>query len=130
MTTEHEQDIAFLVKRQREAGSCSFSNDRWTGMSSNAIVSVAYGGEQDAMPWDRGDYAACVRTVRRLPRHRRTTIVMDALRKAREHYLNQYPLHRSSLKRRAEHEAWERKKDEKRKRSDAYYARKSKKAST
>ena len=86
-----EQDIAFLLLRAGCAGSCSFSNDRWTGMSSNAIVSVAYGGKQNEMPWDRADYLACVRTVRRLPKHRKTPEVMAALWKAREHYLNHYP---------------------------------------
>lgn len=121
---EYEQDIAFLVARQREAGSCRFGGDRWTGMSSNAIVCVAYGGEQDAMPHDRGDYAACVRTVKRLPKHRRTKAVMQALRKAREHYLDNYPSHRSSIARRDERQKWQQQKDAKARRSERYYARK------
>lgn len=128
--TEHEQDIAFLVERQRAAGSCDFTSDRWTGMSSNSLVCVAYGGPQEHMPYDRGDYAACVRTVRRLPRHRRTAAVMAALRKARDHYLDRYPSHRSSLARSEERAKWEREREEKRKRSEAYYARKQRKAAS
>lgn len=105
--TEAQADIAFLLSRAMCAGSANFSNDRWTGMSSNSIVAVAYGGEQKAMPSDRSDYAACVRTVRRLPKHRRTEAVKAALRRAREAYLKNYPDHRSSLKRKAEQERWE-----------------------
>jgi len=89
--TPQEADIAFLLLRADCAGSCSFTSDRWTGASSNSIVSVAYGGEQKELPWDRSDYAACVRTVRRLPKHRVTPEVMAALRKAKEHYLSRYP---------------------------------------
>lgn len=126
--TEYEQDIAFLVERQRAAGSCDFTSARWTGMSSNAIVDFAYGGKQDAMPYDRSDYAACVRTVRRLPCHRRTTAVLNALWKAKEHYLNRYPSHRSSLDRRDERARWEKEKAEKQRRRDADYARKQRKA--
>jgi len=88
MTPEqYEADIAFLLLRAGSAGTVTCRPDRWTGMSSNALVSLAYGGEQKAMPWDRDDYAACVRTVRRLPRHRRTPTVMEGLRKARAAYL-------------------------------------------
>lgn len=109
MTPEEMQaDIDFLLLRAGSAGSCSFRSDRWTGMSSNAIVCLAYGGEQRAMPSDRSDYAACVRTVRRLPKHRKTPKVMDALRRAREAYFKNYPTHRSSLARKTEREEWER----------------------
>jgi hypothetical protein len=125
---QYEQDIAFLVTRQREAGSCTFSGDRWTGMSSNAIVCVAYGGEQDAMPWDRGDYAACVRTVKRLPRHRRTPAVMAALWAAKEHYLNRYPCHRSSFDRRAERERREKEEAARQKKREARWRRAQRKA--
>jgi len=97
MTPEQMQaDIDFLLLRAGSAGSCSFTSDRWTGMSSNAIVSLAYGGEQKAMPFDRSDYAACVRTVRRLPKHRKTPAVMEGLRKAKEAYLARYPHHRNA----------------------------------
>lgn len=125
---QYEQDIAFLVARQREAGSCTFSGDRWTGMSSNAIVCVAYGGEQDAMPRDRGDYAACVRTVKRLPRHRRTSTVMTALWLAKEHYLNNYPKHRSSIDRRDERVRREAEEAERQRKREARWRRAQRKA--
>lgn len=104
MLTEAQMsdDIKFLLLRAGSAGSCSFSSDRWTGQSSNAIVALAYGGEQTAMPADRADYAACVRTVRRLPAHRRTEVVLEALTKAREAYLSNYPSHRFPAAREAE----------------------------
>lgn len=88
---EAEADIAFLLSRAGHAGSCSFDKGRWTGMSSNSIVAVAFGGKQTALPADRGDYAACVRTFARLPRHRRTEAVKDALKKARAEYLARHP---------------------------------------
>jgi hypothetical protein len=108
--TEEQADIEFLLLRAGCAGSCPFTSERWTGQSSNSIVSVAYGGKQVDLPWDRSDYAACVRTVRRLPKHRKTPEVMAALKLAREHYLSRYPNHASSLQRRAEREEWERQK--------------------
>lgn len=86
-----EEDIAFLLARAGEAGSVHFTSDRWTGSSSNALVSLAYGGKQGAMPHDRGDYAACVRTYVRLPKHRKTPAVRRGLMKARVHYLAKYP---------------------------------------
>ena len=105
-------DIAFLLARSGHAGSCSFSPGRWTGMSSNAIVSVAFGGEQTDMPSDRGDYAACVRTFARLPRHRRTHAVKDAMRKARAAYLDRHPEDRFPAGRRAAQEDYERRRAE------------------
>ncbi len=110
--SQMQADIDFLLLRAGSAGSCSFSNDRWTGLSSNAIVAVAYGGEQTAMPWDRGDYAACVRTVRRLPRHRRTAKVMDALRTARAAYIKNNPRHQTAADRNAYYAELEAKREE------------------
>jgi hypothetical protein len=89
--TEQQADTAFLLARAGHAGSCSFAPGRWTGMSSNAIVSVAFGGEQTALPSDMSDYLACVRTFRRLPRHRRTPTVRAALKRARDAYTARYP---------------------------------------
>lgn len=86
-----EADVAFLVLRAKSAGSISFNDQRWTGQSSNALVDLAYGGEQTAMPSDRGDYAACVLTYARLPAHRKTEAVRAALKAAREAYLERYP---------------------------------------
>ena len=109
---ELNADIKFLLERSSEAGSCDFTNERWTGTSSNALVRFAYGGKHDCMPSDRSDYGACLRTVRRLPRHRRTPQVMAALREARRQYLLRYPGDESSLTRRAKRLAWEQKRRE------------------
>lgn len=118
LTTEQMQaDIAFLLLRCKCAGSCSFTNDRWTGMSSNALVAFAYGGEQDCMPSDRSDYAACVRTFRRLPEHRRTPAVREALQAARNAYLKNNPDDASSLKRREKRREWQEWRKRKRKRT-------------
>lgn len=108
-----QADIAFLLLRAGCAGSVSFTSDRWTGTSSNSIVGIAYGsGKDQDMPWDRSDYAACVRTVRRLPKHRRTEAVLAALAKAREAYLERHPEDRCSLERRRIHEEWDRERRE------------------
>ena len=105
MTPEQAKaDIAFLLMRSQSAGKVSFTNDRWIGMSSNALVALAYGGKQDAMPRDRGDYAACVRTYVRLPQHRKTPEVRAGLKLAREAYLARYP-HERTPQGRAEAEA-------------------------
>jgi len=124
--TPQEADIAFLLLRAGCAGSCSFTSDRWTGTSSNAIVTLAYGGEQKSMPSDRSDYAACVKTVRRLPKHRRTPTVMAGLRKARAAYLESYPEDASSLARRARRQKWEREREEKYARQQANFKRRMK----
>ncbi len=95
-------------------------------MSSNAIVSVAYGGKQTAMPSDRSDYAACVRTVRRLPKHRRTEKVLKALQKARVAYLKNYPDDAYSLVRRAKRQEWERQAEARRERERKSFQRRMK----
>lgn len=100
-------DIAFLLLRADSAGSCNFTNARWTGMSSNSLVAVAYGGKQRDFPSDRSDYAACVRTFVRLPLHRRTPEVRKALETAREHYLSRYPEDRYPAGRAEKRTAWE-----------------------
>ena len=123
---EMQADIDFLLLRSGRAGSCSFTSDRWTGMSSNALVSLAYGGKQDAMPHDRSDYAACVRTVRRLPKHRRTPEVLDGLRRARAAYLGNYPEDASSLVRRARRQEWEEEKRKRDEREKEYFRRRTK----
>ena len=104
---EAKADIAFLLSRSDEAGSCRFGGHRWTGMSSNSLVRFAFGGEHDRMPLDRSDYGACVLTVRRLPKHRRTPKVLKALWVAKAAYLENFPEDRSSLDRRAHRLAWE-----------------------
>lgn len=101
-----EADIAFLLARSASAGSVNFMPGRWTGMSSNALVALAYGGEQTAMPSDRADYAACVRTFWRLPKHRKTADVRAGLKIARDAYLANYPGDRFPGPRNAEAAKW------------------------
>lgn len=118
-----EADVAFLLLRADAAGSINFTNDRWTGMSSNALVALAYGGKQTAMPSDRADYAACVRSYHRLPRHRKTAEVRAALLKAREHYLSRYPEDRFPAARQAKRERWRAEEEAARKRRQRRYRR-------
>lgn len=101
-----EADIEFLVLRADDAGSCYFGEGRWTGASSNSLVTFAYGGKHSCMPSDRDDYGACLRTVRRLPKHRRTKKVMAALWKARASYLEGHPDDANALLRREQLRAW------------------------
>lgn len=81
-------DIAYLLNRACRAGHFSLSQARDFGASSNALVLFAYAGiEPTEWPRDRADYAACVRAVRKMPRHRRGPAVMEMLGKAKERYL-------------------------------------------
>lgn len=83
----NSEDIKCLFERAMEAGHCRLTGDRFTGVSSNAIFRLAYGGEPPGkreMPYDQSDYDACVRTVEKLPEHRRTPQVMEALERARQ----------------------------------------------
>ena len=77
-------DVAYLLNRAAQA---SYSkNDPWRdyGISSNAIVQYAYTGlEPTVWPSDRSDYAACVRAVRKMPKHRRTPQVLAMLLEAK-----------------------------------------------
>ena len=86
--TEHEADVDFLVHRAVLAGICRFSDShRDYGLSSNSIVSIAYGLmplEEQEMPSDRWDLAACERMWRKLPEHRKTENAVLAMDRARE----------------------------------------------
>ena len=75
-----EADTVFLALRCRLAGTFRPDRERDWGQSSNSLVAVAYGVGPLAMPSDWSDYAACVRVARRLPRHRLTPAIRDALR--------------------------------------------------
>lgn len=91
--SEVKADLDFLLARALKADSCSFSNERWTGASSNALVELAYTGKHNGcLPSDRSDYAACVRTFRRLPKHRQTEAVRAKLKEGRDYYRSRYPL--------------------------------------
>lgn len=61
----------FLLARSSHAGKCMFGGKRWTGVSSNALVAIAFGqeAESDSQPFDSADLAACYRTLIRLPDH-------------------------------------------------------------
>lgn len=61
----------FLLARAGHAGKCMFGGKRWTGVSSNALVDIAFGvaPERDSRPYDGADLAACYRTMMRLPAH-------------------------------------------------------------
>jgi len=73
------EEVAFLLARSGQAGKFTFGGKRWTGVSSNALVSIAFGEPEEALPSDSSDLAACYRAVMRLPMHRRTDAVFDHL---------------------------------------------------
>ena len=79
-------DVYYLLQRAAGAGHLRFDAQRDYGVSSNALVAYAYTGVEPTewqWPSDRSDYAACVRAVRKMPRHRRTPQVLAMLRKAK-----------------------------------------------
>ena len=80
-------DNSFLLARSMKAGSCSFREGRDTGISSNSIVAIAFDviklNEQE-MPNDKADLAACIRAFDKLPYHRRTKDALEALKRAKQ----------------------------------------------
>lgn len=79
-----QEDIDFLLHRATATGSVAFGDDgrRFTGVSSNELVRLAYTGEHrgdDYMPRDHSDAGACARTWAMLPAHRQTTRVHQKL---------------------------------------------------
>jgi hypothetical protein len=85
VSIKHDQDIEFLVKRAGNASRISFTEERDTGMSSNSIVSIAYGYEQlenQIFPSDMGDLKSCRNMWKNLPEHRKTDIAIEALKRA------------------------------------------------
>lgn len=99
-------DIAFLAARAGMTGAFVCDKHRSWGMGSNAIVALAYGGVQTALPYDWSDYAACVRAVRLLPRHRRTPEVYAALMRARAEVIQRYPDYANGALRKIQREQW------------------------
>lgn len=80
-------DIDFLAKRQQKASSISFYGERDTGVSSNSIVSIAYGVaklEDQSFPSDLPDMIACENMWKKLPAHRKTGDGLTAMERARE----------------------------------------------
>jgi hypothetical protein len=100
---ELREDVAFLLARSGHAGECMFGGKRWTGISSNALVSIAFGEPGEAVPSDSSDLAACYRTVMRLPRHRRSDEVFDHLEAGERHVESEYE---GSIKRARENTEW------------------------
>lgn len=87
-------DVDFLVARSGHAGSCSFSDGRETGMSSNSIVAIAYGKlplENQVLPSDWSDLNACERMWLKLPKHRKTLDAITALARASREVNAKYP---------------------------------------
>lgn len=85
--SQMQEDIDFLLERAGKAGGVSFMEPRDYGKSSNALVELAYGGTvpgDDQMPRDKADILACMRAVSKLPSHRQTAEVMEALQRAKE----------------------------------------------
>ena len=70
-----QEDILFLARRQSDASSFSFGyTERDTGLSSNSIVSIAYGLtviENQYMPADESDIKSCENMWKKLPAHRK-----------------------------------------------------------
>jgi hypothetical protein len=90
---EMQMDIGFLLRRAMKAGTCSFTSDRDTGLSSNSIVAIAYGLiplSQQTLPMDRSDWLACLRTWEAIPPHRKTKDAMEAILAA-EHAVKENP---------------------------------------
>lgn len=79
-------DIAFLIRRSRNAGSWTNDSDRDFGASSNSIVEIAYGLTplaKQVLPLDLSDLDACERMWIKLPTHRHTSNAIKALDRAR-----------------------------------------------
>lgn len=80
-------DIEFLANRQVHSGSLGSSSPRDTGLSSNSIVSIAYGLvdiDNQTLPLDRYDLEACERMWEKLPEHRKVGATLVAISRARE----------------------------------------------
>ena len=87
MTNEQlKKDIEFLAERQLKAGAISFMGDRETGLSSNSIVSIAYGLEPleyQRFPSDVSDMRSIENMWKKLPEHRKTGDGLKAMEAAR-----------------------------------------------
>jgi len=87
--SETDLDIKFLAERADEAGKLPrFSGYRETGVSSNSIVSIAYGIlplADQILPSDDSDLTACENMWKKLPEHRKTPEVLSAMERARSY---------------------------------------------
>lgn len=88
---ELQQDVAFLAQRASLAGTYSSNqSERETGASSNSIVDLAYGMglmalSAQTLPGDEDDLRACERMYLKLPHHRKTVMVTEAMNRARKY---------------------------------------------
>ena len=88
MKTEQEIDLEFLLNRCMKAGSCSFTDERETGISSNSIVAIAYGYydlDKQELPGDWSDLNACENMWKKLPQHRKNEKALKAMENARNY---------------------------------------------
>lgn len=84
MVEQLTADVDYLADRASAAGSCGGREPRDVGLSSNAIVALAYQGKPvDCLPFDKWDLAACELAIKRMPEHRKTADVLNALERAR-----------------------------------------------
>lgn len=82
-----KEDIKFLSERQLKSDSISHSGKRETGISSNSIVSIAYGLiplEEQEFPNDLADMNACENMWYNLPDHRKEGDALKAMKAARK----------------------------------------------
>lgn len=83
-----EADEQFLLARAGSAGAVFLGVDkgRDTGESSNSIVAIAYESlslDEQVLPSDGGDLAACERMREKLPNYRKTKDAVTAMERAR-----------------------------------------------
>lgn len=91
---ELSQEVEFLLTRAMQGGLCYFGQDRFTGVSSNAMVFYAFGGEypsSDKFPYDPSDLKACVLTRKMAPNHIKPKMD-DLLIKYRDAVATRYPV--------------------------------------
>lgn len=82
---EKDADIKFLAERNLRSG-IDCMDERETGLSSDSIVAIAYGTlppEKQILPSDKSDLMACERMWKKLPQHRKTASVIQAMERAR-----------------------------------------------
>ncbi len=80
-----QEDVRFLAERSMRCATISFVDPRDVGASSNSIVAIAYGLQKlqdQEMPSDVDDLGACMNMWEKLPKHRKTKAVRDAMSRA------------------------------------------------
>ena len=84
------EDVQFLAQRLTRVGKWC-QDERDTGQSSDSLVAIAYGTatvNEQKLPHDEFDYAACIRAFEKLPQHRKELqVVKTAMDNINNHYL-------------------------------------------